>query len=109
MITNWDTWLGVSSNFNLFIGILSAVAIISAAAYTIKLSLIGKKDEYSLQIRLQVTNNMFGTLMLLFIIFAFLMPNEIEHYKQIIFTSIPITALVGAISAGYYYIRDFKR
>lgn len=109
MITNLDVWLGESSNFNLFVGIITSIGIISAIIYTYSLSKIGKIDEYSLQIRLNVTNKMFITLMLLFIIFVLFVPSDVVYMKQIIYMFFAITALVGAVSAAYYYYRDFKR
>ncbi|WP_106765806.1 hypothetical protein [Paenibacillus faecalis] len=109
MITNLDVWLGESSNFNLFVGIITSTGIISAIIYTYFLSKIGKIDEYSLQIRLNVTNKMFITLMLLFIIFVLFVPSDVVYMKQIIYMFFAITALVGAVSAAYYYYRDFKR
>lgn len=108
MINNLDTWLENAENFNLFVGIISSVGILSIIIYTIFLNKIGKKDEYSLQIRLNVTNKMFISLILLFTIFALIVPNEVVHFKQIIYMFFSITVLVGAISAAYYYVRDFK-
>ncbi|KKO52454.1 hypothetical protein [Paenibacillus sp. DMB20] len=108
MINHLDVWLGNNSNFNLFVGIISSVGLISAIIYTYFLSKIGKKDEYSLQIRLNVTNKMFISLTILFILFALFVPSEVVYVKQIIYMCFSITVLVGAISAAYYYIRDFK-
>lgn len=109
MINQLDTWLDKGSNFNLFIGIVILIGAVSLVIYTYFLNKIGKKDEYSLQIRLNVTNKMFITLIILFIAFIFVVPKDIVYYKQLIYLCFSITALVGAISAAYYYIRDFKK
>lgn len=105
---NLDSWLDNGSNFNLFIGIVTSVGILSMIIYTYFLNKIGKKDEYSMQIRLNVTNKMFISLAILFIAFIFVVPNGLVYYKQLIYMCVSITALVGAISAAYYYVRDFK-
>lgn len=108
MVNDLDKWLNVTENFNLFVGIISFVGLLSIVVYTFFLTKIGKKDEYSLQIRLNVTNKMFITLMILFIAFTFVVPNGLVYSKQFIYACFSITALVGAISSGYYYFRDFK-
>ncbi|PQP85199.1 hypothetical protein C0Q44_12135 [Paenibacillus sp. PCH8] len=108
MMNNLDRWLDVSSNFNIFIGVVTFIGIISAFVYTLFLNKIGKKDEYSLQIRLNVTNKMFISLIIVFALFVVLVPNDMLHYKQIIYMCFAVTVLVGAISAAYYYVRDFK-
>ncbi|USB33044.1 hypothetical protein [Paenibacillus sp. YPG26] len=108
MINNLDTWLGNGSNFNLFIGIVTFIGILSISIYTYFLNKIGKKDEYSMQIRLNVMNKMFITLAILFIAFIFVVPSGLVYYKQLIYLCVSITALVGAVSAAYYYVRDFK-
>jgi uncharacterized membrane protein len=107
-MNNLDRWLDVSSNFNIFIGVITCIGIVSIVIYTLFLNKIGKKDEYSLQIRLNVTNKMFISLIILFTLFVFLVPNNMLHYKQIIYMCFALTVLVGAVSAAYYYIRDFK-
>lgn len=108
MLNNLDKWLDVKENLNLFVGIISFVGLLSMVVYTLFLTKIGKKDEYSLQIRLNVTNKMFITLMILFIAFALIVPNGLVYYKQLIYAFFSITVLVGAISSAYYYFRDFK-
>lgn len=108
MISSLDLWLSHVNNFNLFVGIVIFIGISSMAAYTYFLNKIGKKDEYSLQIRLGVTNKMFISLVILFMMFIFVVPSGLVYYKQLIALCISITALVGAISAAYYYVRDFK-
>lgn len=108
MVNNLDMWLANISNFNLFVGVICSVGLISAVIYTYFINKIGKRDEYSLQIRLNVTNIMFISLVILFTAFVLVVPSEVVYYKQIIFTNFSITALAGAISAAYYYFRDFK-
>lgn len=108
MLNNLDPWLDIRSNFNLFVGIVTSVGLISVIIYTYFLNKIGKKDEYSLQIRLHVTNSMFISLLVLFTVFSVVVPDETVYYKQIIYMCFSIAVLVGAISAGYYYVRDFK-
>lgn len=108
MIQQLDRWLDSSSNFNLFVGIIAAVAILSAVAYTYFFTKIGKTDEYGLKIRLNVTNRMFATLTVMLILFVFLVPEGTEHFRQILLGCFSVTSLVGAVSAGRVYIRDFK-
>ncbi|MFF2888554.1 hypothetical protein [Paenibacillus sp. NPDC057967] len=108
MVHELDQWLKVMDNFNLIVGIMDLVGLLSIVAYTIFLTKIGKKNEYNLQIRLNVTNKMFVTLMVLFIAFIFLVPSGMVHYKQLVYLLFSITALVGAIASGYYFFRDFK-
>lgn len=89
-------------------GVITFIGLLSMVVYTLFLNKIGKKDEYSLKIRLNVTNNMFIALVITFIVFFIVVPDGFIHYKQIIAALIAITALVGAISTIYYYRRDFK-
>lgn len=108
MIEYLDNWLEVSGNFNLFVGVVAAVALLSAAAYTYFFTKIGKTDEYGLKIRLSVTNGMFSTLMGMLILFVLLGPQHTAHFRQMLLLCFSVTALVGAVSAGYFYKRDFK-
>ncbi len=108
MIELLDNWLEISRNFNLFVGMTTAVALLSAAAYTYFFNKIGKTDEYGVKIRLNVTNRMFSTLMGLLILFVLLVPQNTEHFRQMLLLCFSVTALVGAVSAGYFYVRDFK-
>lgn|GEM_PF-1753919 len=107
MFEDFDKWLDVSRNFNSFLGVTGAIGLLSMLVYTFFLSKIGKKDEYSIQIRLNVTNKMFTTLMILFIAFFLFVPSEFIHYKQLIAAFASTTLLVGAITSLYYYFRDF--
>lgn len=108
MINELDVWLSNGSNFNVFVGIITFVALISVVVYTYFLNKIGKKDEYSLQIRRSVTSKMFISLVILFIAYIFVVPGNLVYYNQLIYMCFSITALVGAVSAAYYYVRDFK-
>lgn len=108
MLNNLDKWLNVMENFNWFVGVVSFVGLLSMVVYTLFLNKIGRKDEYSLQIRLNVTNNMFISIIIIFIVFFLVAPSGLVHYKQIIAACFTITVLVGAISSVYYYVRDFK-
>lgn len=108
MIEYLDSWLDVSGNFNLFVGAVTAVALLSAAAYTYFFSKIGKTDEYGVKIRLSVTNWMFSTLLGMLVLFVLLVPQHTEHFRQMLLVCFSVTALVGAVSAGYFYKRDFK-
>ncbi|REK77719.1 hypothetical protein [Paenibacillus paeoniae] len=107
MYKHVDQWLAVSDNFNLFIGILCVIGFGSAIMYTIFLNKIGKKDEYSLQIRLNVTNKMFIALLVLLVAATF-PDGSAVYFKQLIYSCGVLTMLVGALSSGYYYYRDFK-
>jgi drug/metabolite transporter (DMT)-like permease len=107
MIEYLDHWLEVSGNFNLFVGVVAAVALLSAAAYTYFFTKIGKTDEYGLKIRLSVTNWMFSTLMGMLVLFVLLVPQHTEHFRQLLLLCFSVTAMVGAVSAVYFYVRDF--
>ncbi|MGG4398035.1 hypothetical protein ABEX25_27460 [Paenibacillus thiaminolyticus] len=109
MLNDLDKWLDVPGNLNLFVGIVSSIGLLGVVLYSFFLTKIGKKDEYSLQIRLNVTNKMFITLTVLFTAFIFVVPNGLVYYKQLIIACFCITLLVGAISSAYYYFRDFKK
>ncbi|WP_025719700.1 hypothetical protein [Paenibacillus sp. 1-18] len=108
MMNSLDNWLGIDRNFNIFIGIATFLGFASAIVYTYFLGKIGKKDEYSIQIRLNVTNKMFITFIIMFTAFFLITPSEMVHFKQILSMCFSITFLVGAIFAAYYYVRDFR-
>ena len=108
MLNDLDQWLNVTKNFNLFVGVAIFVGLLSVVVYTLFLNKIGKKDEYTLRIRLNVTNNMFITLVITVTAFILLTSNGFVHYSQLIIACFIIAILVGAISSVYYYYRDFK-
>lgn len=107
-MNNLDNWLNHSENFNLFIGLITVLGLISIIAYTLLLNKIGKKDEYSTGIRLRITHVMFATWAVLFIIFIAWVPDSMVHMKQMVYLCMALTAFAGAVSAAYYYIRDFR-
>jgi len=109
MIEVLDKWMSEDiGNFNLIVGILSILTIVSMITLIWVWKRFGKPDERTNGIFLKITGTMFVTAMIVSALFISLVDKNIQNFRQIYLLMQSFIFIVGAIESVYLYVKDFR-
>lgn len=109
MIDMLDNWMLESSGNFTIIGVLTIVIYLGSLLAVFYFgSKIGKSDERTIPIHLNIIFCMFTTQLIINATYISSVDRDIEHFRLIFILFQGIVFLVGAIYAFILYRRDFK-
>lgn len=109
MIEMLDKWMSKDiGNFNLIVGILSILTLVSIITLIWVWKRFGKPDERTNGIFLKITGTMFVTAMVVSALFISLVDKNIQNFRQIYLLMQSFIFIVGAIESVYLYVKDFR-
>lgn len=109
MINVLNDWMLESTgNFNVIIGIIMAIFIISFLTLAYVGMRVGKPDERTNGIYLKIASSMFIVQVIMNAIFISLIGIEIEYFRQFFIMFQAIVFLIGAFYSFGLYRKDFK-
>lgn len=107
MIEMLDKWLAASTtNFTIFVGSQTLLAVLALAALLVFSSKLGKADERTDAIRYRIVCAMFYALIVMNGLFVALVDSDMQYFRQYLISGTVIALLVGAIASAYYYFRE---
>lgn len=104
-----DKWMALSSdNFNIFVGITTAVMVTSVGVMLYCLRKLGKTDERTRVISYKVMTVMFWALLCTNSLFITWVSADMKFFRQYMIAGVALALLAGAIASFYLYRREMK-
>ncbi|AST06338.1 hypothetical protein C289_2640 [Anoxybacillus ayderensis] len=107
MLNRIDLWIENDiSHFNVFVGIILIIFILSTITIVFLNYKLGKKDERKNLIQLKVSKVVCISLIVFLCFYLLTAENDLTYEKQYLTLGISLSLFSGAIACIYYYVRE---